>query len=82
MNDIQSIGRKITIVLFAEQGLASAALIAAATLNSIVGAKLAGTASLAGLPRQPTWWPARSPPSAGDISMTCGAAEADLWQGC
>ena len=50
MNDIQSIGKKITVVLFAEQGLASAALIAAATLNSIVGAKLAGTASLAGLP--------------------------------
>jgi MFS family permease len=37
-------------VLFAEQGLASAAFIAAATLNSIVGAKLAGDASLAGLP--------------------------------
>jgi MFS family permease len=50
MNDIQAIGKKIAIVLFAEQGLASAALIAAATLNSIVGAKLAGTASLAGLP--------------------------------
>jgi MFS family permease len=50
MEDIQSIGKKITLVLFAEQGLASAALIAAATLNSIVGAKLAGTASLAGLP--------------------------------
>jgi MFS family permease len=50
MRDIQPFVRKITIILFAEQGLASAAFIAAATLNSIVGAKLAGNASLAGLP--------------------------------
>ena len=50
MQNIQSIGRKITLVLFAGQGLASAAFIAASTLNAIVGAKLAGNASLAGLP--------------------------------
>jgi MFS family permease len=46
----QTVARKITTVLFIEQGVASAALIAAATLNSIVGAELAGSASLAGLP--------------------------------
>jgi MFS family permease len=50
VSDLQSAARKITFVLFAQQGLASAAFIAATTLNAIVGAKLAGNASLAGLP--------------------------------
>src|SRR5512144_204237 len=50
MTDLQRIARKITGVLFAQQSLASAGFIAAATLNSIVGAKLAGHASWAGVP--------------------------------
>ena len=50
MTDLERLGRKITVVLFAEQGLASAAFIAAATLNAIVATKLAGNASLAGVP--------------------------------
>jgi MFS family permease len=50
MDDLRRQGRKITLVLFAEQGLASAAFIAAATLNAIVAADLAGSASLAGVP--------------------------------
>jgi MFS family permease len=48
--DFQAISRKLTTVLFAQQSLASAGFIAAATLNSIVGAKLAGNAGWAGVP--------------------------------
>ncbi len=47
---MERISRKITAILFAQQSLASAGFIAAATLNSIVGAKLAGNASWAGVP--------------------------------
>ena len=47
---LQAVSRKIVAVLFAQQSLASAGFIAAATLNSIVGAKLAGSARWAGLP--------------------------------
>src|SRR5512141_283345 len=50
MNNLQTISRKITTVVFAQQSLGSAGFIAAATLNSIVGAKLAGNASWAGVP--------------------------------
>src|SRR5512143_84714 len=50
MTDFSKLARKITAVLFAQQSLASAGFIAAATLNSIVGAKLAGHASWAGVP--------------------------------
>ena len=50
MEDLRKLGRKITLVLFAEQGLASAAFIAAATLNAIVAADLAGNAGFAGVP--------------------------------
>jgi MFS family permease len=50
MNDLQRISRKITAILFAQQSLASAGFIASATLNSIVGAKLAGSPSYAGVP--------------------------------
>ena len=50
METLRKRGRKITLVLFAEQGLASAAFIAAATLNAIVAADLAGSPSFAGVP--------------------------------
>ncbi|HEX2697780.1 MAG TPA: MFS transporter, partial [Anaerolineales bacterium] len=50
MDNLQSIAHKITAVLFAQQSLASAGFIAASTLNSIVGAKLAGSPSFAGVP--------------------------------
>jgi MFS family permease len=50
MEELRKLGRKITLVLFLEQGLASAAFIAAATLNAIVGADLAGSSSVAGVP--------------------------------
>lgn len=50
MTDLTKLARKITWVLFANQSLASAGFIAAATLNSIIGTKLTGNASFAGVP--------------------------------
>lgn len=50
MTDISKLARKITWVLFANQSLASAGFIAAATINSIIGAKLGGSPSYAGVP--------------------------------
>jgi MFS family permease len=50
MTDIQRIARKITLTLFITQSLASAGFIAAATINPIIGAKLAASRSLATLP--------------------------------
>ena len=50
MTDLSKLARKITWVLFANQSLASAGFIAAATLNSIIGTKLTGSASYAGVP--------------------------------
>jgi MFS family permease len=50
MTDLSRLARKITWVLFANQSLASAGFIASATINSIIGAKLGGSASFAGVP--------------------------------
>lgn len=50
MTDLSRIARKITWILFANQSLASAGFIAAATINSIIGAKLGGSPSYAGVP--------------------------------
>jgi len=50
MTNYSQLARKITWVLFANQSLASAGFIAAATINSIIGAKLGGSASFAGVP--------------------------------
>lgn len=50
MPDFARLARKITSVLFATQSLASAGFIAAATLNSILGARLGGSDSWAGVP--------------------------------
>ena len=50
MTDLIKPARKITWVLFANQSLASAGFIASATINSILGAKLGGNDSYAGLP--------------------------------
>lgn len=50
MNNLESTARKITGVLFAQQSLASAGFIAAATLNSIVGKELSQNPSWAGVP--------------------------------
>jgi MFS family permease len=50
MTDLSRMARRITWVLFANQSLASAGFIAAATINSIIGAKLGGSASFAGVP--------------------------------
>ncbi len=50
MNNLDSIARKITTVLFAQQSLASAGFIAASTLNSIVAKELSQTANWAGVP--------------------------------
>jgi MFS family permease len=50
MTGIQRIGRKITTTLFITQSLASAGFIAVATINPILGAKLAASRSLATLP--------------------------------
>ncbi|MBL8102387.1 MAG: MFS transporter [Anaerolineales bacterium] len=50
MTNLESIARKITGILFAQQSLASAGFIAAATLNSIVGKELSGHSDWAGVP--------------------------------
>src|SRR5215510_6542546 len=50
MTDFSKVASKITWVLFANQSLASAGFIAAATLNSIVGAQLGGHSNWAGIP--------------------------------
>ena len=50
MTNLESIARKITGILFAQQSLASAGFIAAATLNSIVGKELSHHANWAGVP--------------------------------
>jgi MFS family permease len=50
MVDLPKLARKITWILFINQSLASAGFIAAATLNSIIGTKLGGSASFAGVP--------------------------------
>ena len=50
MTDLSRLARKITWILFANQSLASAGFIAAATINSIIGARLGGSASYAGVP--------------------------------
>lgn len=50
MANLESAARKITGILFAQQSLASAGFIAAATLNSIVGKELSGHADWAGVP--------------------------------
>lgn len=50
MTDFSKLARKITWVLFANQSLASAGFIAAATLNSIVGAALSNHTRWAGVP--------------------------------
>jgi MFS family permease len=50
MTDFSRLARKISWVLFANQSLASAGFIAAATINSILGAKLGGSSSYAGVP--------------------------------
>jgi MFS family permease len=50
MTDFSKLARKITWVLFATQSLASAGFVAAATINSILGAKLGGSPSYAGVP--------------------------------
>src|SRR5690242_16671564 len=50
MTDFSKLARKITWVLFTTQSLTSAGFIAASTINSIIGAKLGGSASFAGVP--------------------------------
>jgi MFS family permease len=50
MIDLSRVARKITWVLFANQSLASAGFIASATINSIIGAELGGSAAFAGVP--------------------------------
>ena len=50
MADFSRIARKITWVLFANQSLASAGFIASATINSIIGTQLGGSAAFAGVP--------------------------------
>ena len=50
MDNLQSLARKTTGVLFTQHSLASAASVAAATLNSIVGKELSHQAGWAGAP--------------------------------
>jgi len=50
LNRLESVARKITIILFLSQSIVSAALITTGTVNSIVGAELSGLIAWAGLP--------------------------------
>ena len=50
MTDLSRVARKITWLLLANQSLSSAGFIASATINSIIGAQLSGSASFAGVP--------------------------------
>ncbi|HSG45043.1 MAG TPA: MFS transporter, partial [Anaerolineales bacterium] len=50
MTDLSKLGRRITIVLFVMQSLASAGNIASATVNPIVGAQLGGSDYWTGVP--------------------------------
>jgi MFS family permease len=50
VSEVEVLARKITWVLFTNQSLSSAGFIASATLNSIIGTKLTGNASFAGVP--------------------------------
>jgi len=65
MESLTRIARKITWILFLVQSLASAGFIAAATLNSIVGAKLSQQAGWAGVPTA--------------VYLVAGALSAYLW---
>jgi MFS family permease len=65
MESLTPIARKITWILFIVQSLASAGFIAAATLNSIVGAKLSQQAGWAGVPTA--------------VYLVAGALSAYLW---
>lgn len=50
MRDYPAISRKITWTLFSAQSLVSAAMIAMATVNAIIGAELSGVVAWAGVP--------------------------------
>src|SRR5688572_32215384 len=50
MPDLSHAARKITFILFIVQSLASAGFIAAATVSSILGARLGGGSAWAGVP--------------------------------
>lgn len=65
MDSLALPARKITWTLFAAQSLGSASFIAAATLGSILGARLGGSAAYAGLPSA--------------VSLLGGALAAPLW---
>ena len=65
MTDFSKLARKITWVLFANQSLASAGFIAAATINSILGAQLGGSDYWTGVPSA--------------VYLVGGAFAASLW---
>lgn len=65
MTDFSKLARKLTWILFAAQSLASAGFIAAATINPILGAKLAADRSWATLPTA--------------VYLLSGALSASLW---
>jgi len=65
VTNLESAARKITAILFAQQSLASAGFIAAATLNSIVGKELSQNPSWAGVPTA--------------VYLLAGAFSAFLW---
>ena len=48
--DLTTVARRITLTLFSAQSLGSAGFLAAATINAIVGARLSGHLSWAGMP--------------------------------
>ena len=65
MDSLARTARKITWTLFAAQSLGSASFISAATLSSILGARLGGSAAYAGLPSA--------------VSLMGGALAAPMW---
>lgn len=65
MDSLARTARRITWTLFAAQSLGSASFISAATLSSILGARLGGSAAYAGLPSA--------------VSLLGGALAAPMW---
>src|SRR3972149_9041035 len=65
MDSLARTARKITWTLFAAQSLGSASFISAATLSSVLGPRVGGSAAYAGLPSA--------------VSLLGGALAAPMW---
>lgn len=78
MTDLSRLARKITWILFANQSLASAGFIAAATINSIIEQNLAVALRSPGCLRRFIFWARHLPLLPGAISWI-GLADGTEW---